>query len=339
MLRKKAAFITAGFIALGLSLPAFAADSPAQARGVDSSSAVPLTRPEEATGLVAARVNGVPIPLEAVLRMLSSNVPPKGHGAGAPPDMAAAREEALKRLIFRELAYQKAKATGLVPGAAEVDTALSSLRTNAGEAGVARLLQKEGWTEEDLRFQIERKLAIERIVAREVGERTSVSQVDLQKLYEQEKQAYFTPEKMKVTDLIFFLDPQSSDSRSKAEAVLKGLKDDRDLWTLVPDGTFIVRDTEVDPGTDRELYEAGRKLKNAELSGIFSAAGSLHVIKLKEYTPAKQASFEEVRGELEKREKAKARQKRLREWEAELRAEASIVVPEAGQINRGPGRP
>jgi parvulin-like peptidyl-prolyl isomerase len=105
-------------------------------------------------------------------------------------------------------------------------------------------------------------------------------------------------------------------------------EENKDPWKLEPDGTFAVRELEINKLREKELYEAAIKLKPGELSGVVTTSDSLHVLKLKQYTPEKQFTFEEVRKAIEAKLRAKAEGERLRAWQAELRKGAKIEIPE-----------
>jgi hypothetical protein len=112
----------------------------------------------------------------------------------------------------------------------------------------------------------------------------------------------------------------------KANEVLKRINADKskDPWSLVLDGTFIVRDVTIQK--DGELYAAAKMLKPTKLSGVIKARDGLHIIKLKTYSPEHQLTFDEVKGSLEGKFKVEAQQKRLEEWERELRKDAKIDI-------------
>jgi foldase protein PrsA len=286
---------------------------------------------------VAAKVNGVAITMESVMRMMHRMSTPKGNSFSPPEDMNALKEKALNRLILQELAYQQAKAEGLLPGPRDVGDAMARMKSNAGgEEGFNKFLEKEGLTEEELRVQVGRNLALERILVREVKNKSTVAESEVKKEYDSGKDAFVIPEKIVIADVVFFLDTHSEDSLRKAEEVRKKIEDDndKDPSKLPPDGTFIVRDLEVKEGEDRELYEAAKRLKPGGLSGVVVASDSIHIIKLKEFSPGKQLTFEDVKDFLEQKLRQKAEQKRMQEWQAELKKDSKIEIIKAREGGR-----
>ena len=281
--------------------------------------------------IVVARVNGIEITMATVATMMNTLVTKQGHGTALPESMEEIRKDALNQLIFQELAYQKAKSDGMAVGRKESVDALVGMRQKpGGEEKFREFLEKGQITEEDLRNRIERSLTLKRVFTREVSNKVSVSEEEIREEYEKEKERYVRPEKIAVTDVVFFLEAGETDSRKKAEEIMKRMHDDKEKnpWNLVSDGSFVVRDIEVNRSQGKELYEEAKKLKVGELSGVFAVAGNLHVIRLKEYSPHQQFTFEEVKSRIERKMRVGALKKRLAEWEAELKKDAKIEIME-----------
>lgn len=293
-----------------------------------------LACPAFAADAVVARVNGAEITSGAVSGMMSRLKAGKGHGAESSRGTDALRKEALDRLIFEELACQEAKADGVRADPREVDQRLEDMRTRmGGEEGLRKALEKENRTEEGLRAAIERDIVLRRIVAREVPDNVVVPEEDIAREYEREKGEFVIPEKVVVDDVVIFLNPGERASVERAGEIRRKVLEDKDRnpWNLEPDGTFIVHETEIHRGKQEELYREAVKLKPGELSGVIETEDSLHIVRLKEYTPMKQLDLDQVRGFIARKLKAEARQKRLRQWEADLRKNATIEIMDVSE--------
>ncbi len=327
-----AAAVLSLLLVLGMisTAPSAAGDTQAvQPHGNDSPSPMRL---ESAKKIAVARVNGVSITMESVVDMMNNmRSRMMRQGSTQQQEMDALRQEALNKLILQELAYQRAKAEGLLPSPAEVDAAVQRVKKRVGgEEGFAAFLEKEGMSEKDLRSLIETNLAIGRIIEKEVSGKVVITEDDVKKEYESRKGTFGTPEKILIADVLFFLDTRSEDSRNKVEEVLKTLRadPDKDPQKLSPDGTFIVREVELTEGSDRELFAAAQKIATGELSGMVTTSDSLHILKVLKHTPATKVTFEDVRSSLEKQLRADAQQEKMKEWEAELKKGAVIEIIE-----------
>jgi peptidyl-prolyl cis-trans isomerase C len=288
--------------------------------------------------IVAARVNGVEITMGSVAVMMGSLGANRVHGPGPPAGVEEARSEALDQLILQELAYQKAKSEGMTVEPKEIDAAVTDMRRKlGGEEKLREFAEKERITEEGLRARIERNILLKRIFTREIQDKASVSEEEIRREYESDKERYDRPEKIVVTDVVFFLEPGDAESLRKAGEIRRKIDGDpeKNPRKVASDGTFAVLDVEIKGEQGRELYDAAKQLSVGELSGVFAAGGNLHVIKLQEYTPRRHFTFEEVKGRIKGQLKARAVRKRSEEWEAELRQGARIEIVEIG----GRGKP
>ncbi|MBI5099475.1 MAG: SurA N-terminal domain-containing protein [Nitrospirae bacterium] len=284
--------------------------------------------------IVVALVNGVEITMESLEIMMKSLGTGKGPGTALPENIGAVKKEALNQLILQELAYQKAKSEGLTVEQEDIDKAIADMKRKLGDESKYReFLDKEGISEDELRQRIQKNLILKRIFTREILDKKAIPEEELKKEYEQDKEIYTKPEKIVVVDVVFFLRIDDADSLKKAEEILEKIHADKEKnpWNLVLDGTFVVRDLEIkEGGQEKEIYGEAKKLKAGELSGVFPSSGTFHIIKLKEYAPFKQFTFEEVKSGVERKYRAQAQKKRLLEWEAELKKNAKIEIIETG---------
>jgi len=282
-----------------------------------------ITR-EEAEKIVVARVNGTPVTLASLLQVMNRFTPRE------PATAAEVREQALSRLIFQELAYQESRSEGISVEKDKIDNSIANLKTNlGGEEQYAAFLAREGIKESDIRGRVERSLALEIIYNREVVEKASVPEAELREEYEKNKSSFVQKEKIRATD-VFVRSDKEQDPPHKAKKLLAEIKDVHggDPWKLLLDGTFLVRDYRMTKERDKELYEAAKELKKGELSGVITTRDGAHIIRLEEYAPEEQLTFEKVKDSLERRLRSAAQQKRMKEWEEELKKKAVIeIVP------------
>ena len=283
---------------------------------------------EDAKNIVAAKVNGVVITNDSVIKVMKNMLENKERKE-RPEEL---RNKALNSLIIQELAWQKAKAEGLTVEQKTIDEAIEKTKTSyGGESGFSAFLEQVSLTEEGLREILVKSYTLKLIIAREVSEKVTVTEDELKQEYEKEKEKHRKPEKVSVLDVVFFLKMDDADSIRKAEGVLKKIHDaeEKNPLKLVPDGTFLVRDIDLKKEEEPELYEEAKKLKADELSGVIRTSDSYHIIKLKEYIPERQKTLDEVRRNIDVKLIAEARSKRLKEFESELKKGAKIEIMDA----------
>ena len=317
------------FVLVLLSLALLAAGCAAHAPMQEQAREMPSTG-GDAKSVVAATVNGVPISMNAVVRMMNRMKIPN-HGELPADYQNEVRNAAVQRLILQELAFQKAKAAGFTVDQKQIDQLLAEFKEKmGGEKQAEEFLAKEGLAEVDLNAQVHRSMMLEQVYTREVAEKATVSDDDLRQLYEKEKKNLVLQEKVRVIDVIVYSKEDVQKALEKARALHARIAGDKDQdpWKLVLDGSFLVRNLDLRKGQDRnrQLYLAAKAMKNGEVSDVVQNDEGYHVLKLIEFSPEKQLTLEEAKPTLELRLKSDAQQKRLDEWSQELRKDARIEI-------------
>jgi parvulin-like peptidyl-prolyl isomerase len=290
--------------------------------------------------IIVARVNGAGITMQSLMTMANRMIEKKGRGDAGVEDFQKIREDALNRLILQELALQDARKRGMAVDQKKIDETIANLKISmGGEEEYGKYLAREGMTGEEARAEVERTLALQMIFDKEVkelNEKIVLDEDTLRKEYEKNEARFVQPEKISVIDVVLFLTSEDKDAKKITGEVLRKIKEDKDRnpLNLVPDGTFIVRELDLNKTKYEILYEEAGKLKEGELSGIIETPDSLHIIKLTKFSPEKKYSFDEVRVFLERKFRSEALLKRLQEWEAELRKDAKIEIMDFDKINR-----
>ncbi|HEX9021842.1 MAG TPA: peptidylprolyl isomerase, partial [Nitrospirota bacterium] len=275
--------------------------------------------------IIVEKVNGVEVPMASLIRMMN-RLPPKN--GPVPETLEERKQRALDKLALQELAYQQAKKNGLSIGADKIDMAIDNFKENVGgDKQYSDYLSQEHVTEADLRAEIERGLLIELNYSREVLAKVVIPEEDVRKEYEKEKHLYILPEKVSVTD-VWVLKNEGKASQKKAHELLRKIKADakRNPYSLILDGSFIVRDMKLQKGKQKELYEAAKKLREGELSGVITMPNELHILRLEKYSAERTMTFDEAKESVGTKLKVPAQDKRMEEWEQELRKDAKIEI-------------
>jgi hypothetical protein len=191
-------------------------------------------------------------------------------------------------------------------------------------------------TEDELRGKLERNLMVKHIFEKEVSGEIVVTEEEMRKEYERVKDEFSMPEKVVIDDIVLFLPLEDENSMKIAGDFLRKIQDDpeRNPWNIPTDGSFAVREREITKAKQGELYAEARKLKEGEISGVIRTSDSFHIILLKKYTPAVEVTFEQLRDRIERRLHALAQQKKLEEWESELKKGAAIEILGGGEEER-----
>jgi parvulin-like peptidyl-prolyl isomerase len=289
-------------------------------------------RPIEATAedkkIIIAKVNGAEITNYACIDMMN-RLSAIGQRSATAESREAARKRALDILVLQELALQDAQRQGLRVEDAFVDRTVEQFISKLGhEEGYKEYLAKNHITTVEFRAQVERSLIIQRILTEEVLKKVMVTEVDLIKEYERTKADYVAPETVSVVDITVPCKQGEQAAMKRSQELLAAINADRDKDPshLVSDATFSVRAVSLDRDAEPALYETARTLRTGELSGVITDGDAVHILKLIEYTPARQRPYEEVKSTIEGTLKTAASIKRRQEWEQELKKDAKIEI-------------
>lgn len=143
----------------------------------------------------AARVNGKDISRAEVdnyfkVRTLDAAQKPAGEAANI------MKLEILRQLIETEIMSQKAEELKLKPTDAEIDAEVKTLKGDASDADFKKTLTDRGISEVDLRREISQNLVMQKVVQNQVGSRINVTDDEIAKFYEANKEAFNIKEPM-----------------------------------------------------------------------------------------------------------------------------------------------
>jgi len=167
---------------------------------------------------VAVRVNDVAIPMSAVdeqVERMKARSPELYSGEGASEAEAQLRSAIVEGLISGELLRQGAASLGVSVSDAEVDERFAAFRAGfTDEAALADALKREGLTEEALREQLRDQLLLQKVTDTLIAD-LAVSDVDIQRFYDDNPTRFVTPGASRVAHILF-----ASGDRAGAAAAL-----------------------------------------------------------------------------------------------------------------------
>ncbi len=151
---------------------------------------------EESKKSTAAVVNGVNITMYDLVKEMNE-IGPKYIRPGQTKDPQTdkkVKNEALDRLIYRELAVQEAIRQGMQPPSGAVDDRLKKFKAALKtEDSYREKLKSFGMTEEDLKKQVSRNILVDMITEKEIFDKVKIDPNLVKKTYSKEKTSYKTP--------------------------------------------------------------------------------------------------------------------------------------------------
>jgi peptidyl-prolyl cis-trans isomerase C len=302
-------------------------------------SALAWAAEEKALGDKVAVVNGVTISKDMYDRELNFFVKRAAQGGQQIPDgqMAQMKNEVLESLIDRELLFQESKKKGIKVKTEAVSDQLQKIQQRyPNKEEFEKLLSNMGLTESDVQAQIERGMAIQELIDKEVTEKIKVSDEETKAFYDKNPQLFQQPEQIKASHILIKVQAdapadQKAEARKKIEAVQQKVKKGEDFATLAktysegPSGPkggdlgYFRRGQMVKPFED-----AAFSLKPDETSEIVETQFGYHLIKVSDKKPAKKMTYAEVKDRLNEHLKKQKTDSEVNVYIETLRKDAKI---------------
>lgn len=158
-----------------------------------------------------ALVNGTPITSSELDNELSNLLnSPTGHVAANRLDKDAPRKAALEELIVRELAYQRAKSSGMTVAKKEIAATVKKIkRRYQTEKGFQEALRVEDISEQEFERRIEKDLLLRKLSKTELEDKSRVTAADARAHYESNKAKFVLPESLHLFRIFVKASPQN----------------------------------------------------------------------------------------------------------------------------------
>jgi len=272
------------------------------------------------------------------------------------PERERLLEQAQRRLmddlIDRRLMYQIAKREGMLPSIAEVNSAIEELKRNnkaTDDAQFRALLKAEGLTLEQIRRNIGERLAIGRLLARQIRATIIIEEVELVKYYESHPEKFKRIPTAEIRHILVAVPPEGDEgkARARAEEALAKNQAGADFAQVARQysdtstgdsggGIITVHRGDLAP----EIEAAAFSLRPGGVSQPIRTGSGWHLIKVERLQAEPMAPFAEVRESVRDQvfqEKFEAKRK---DWLAGQRARAFIqVLVQAGDLRTEPRKP
>ena len=269
------------------------------------------------------------------------------------PERERRVEEAEQRLmddlIDRRMMYQVAKQDGLTPSPTEIEGAIDELKRNnnaTDEAQFRALLKAEGLTVEQIRRSIAERLAIGRLLIRQIRSSIILSEDELLKTYQENKQKYQREPSAEIEHILFPIYPGQDEAaaQARAEEALAKIRGGADFAQVGKEvastpgrgqsDQLTVHRGELTP----EIEAVAFGLSPGGVSEPIRTAAGFHLIKVLRAQTEPFIPFAEVRDQIREQLFQEKFEVKRKDWMAALRARSSIhVFVKEGEILRALG--
>lgn len=247
------------------------------------------------------------------------------------------KAEIMDSLINRELLYQQSQKTGIVVQPQEMMNEVKAIKQRfPSEDEFKKAISGMDLTEATLKVQIKQRLAIQKLIDKQIADKIVITAVESKQYYTANPQLFKQSGEIRASHILIKLDPSADDAK-KAEALTKikliqqKLRNGEDFAELAKTSSegpssvkggdlgFFKRGNMVKPFED-----AAFALEPNEVSEIVQTRFGYHIIKVVEKKPERTIGYEEIQKRLEEHLKQKKVQEEVGLYLIELRKTAEI---------------
>lgn len=297
----------------------------------------------QVTGKGVVRVNGTVLTDRDLLREMMNVFPySRQHGGKFPKEMQEAiRNQAMKEIVFEELAYQHAVKLGMTVPPVKLKEAMGQFKTQfPSDVEYQKYLKAEmNGDASKLQEKIRRAILIDRVLNQEIAAKSNVTEAEMRAFYKKYPERFRRPESVALQTISLVIPdkatPQQKEQvRKRAEDALKQAKAAKnyeefgmlaekvseDNWRVMMGDHKVVHRGAMPPQVEKVVFG----MKAGEVTGIIETENSYCIARVNTVEPARQVAFAEAQAQLKKdmqKDKADDLKKSL---EARLRQHAKI---------------
>jgi peptidyl-prolyl cis-trans isomerase C len=251
--------------------------------------------------------------------------------------LTALKNDILDGLIEREVLYQESQKAGIKIDAQKVDEQLAAIKKRfPSEAEFKTALGKMNLTEDEVKMQISRGLAIRELIEQQIASKIVITDAETKAYYDNNLQMFKQPAQVKASHILIKVDAgadeaKKAEARKKIEAVQQKIKDGGDFAELAKEYSEGPSNTR---GGDLGFFRRGQMVKPFEeaafamqvneVSEIVETRFGYHLIKVYEIKPDQTLAYADVKDKLSQRMKQEKIEKDATEYIGQLKKDAKI---------------
>ena len=304
--------------------------------------ALPVIKVVAPTTVVAV-VNGVELRqsdvnerLDKVMKMLGGRIPAEKQGMFR----AQVGGRVLEELVMQTLLLSTADKAKIEVTPDDLKKAIKDLPVPPGQT-VEATYEAQGMNKAEFEKEIATGLKIQKLIEKETGGAAKVTDADVKKFYDENKERLAQPETVTARHLLVKIEQGADDkakaaAKAKAEGLRKQLKDGADFAKLVKENSD-------DPGSKETggeyTFPRGQMVpafENAAFTQPLKEIGPLvetpfgfHIIQTLSKNAAKSPALDEVKADIVKYLENKGKGEIVQKYIADLKAKSDIKYPEA----------
>jgi len=295
-------------------------------------------KPAEADAKIAV-INGVVISRQQFDRELTIHLERVSRQGQQVSDdqLAALKKDVLEGLIEREVLYQQSQKVGIKVTDQSVDEQLAAIKKRfPGEQDFKNALSAMNLTENEVKLQIARGLAIRELIDQQIMSKITISDEESKAYYDANPQLFKQPEQVKASHILIKVeadatDEQKAEARKKINDIQQKIKNGGDFAELAKEyseGPSNVR------GGDLGYFRRGQMVKpfedaafamqTDEVSDVVETRFGYHLIKVYDKKPEQIVAYADVKEQLDQRMKQEKAEKEANQYIEQLKKDAKI---------------
>ncbi|MFW6139626.1 MAG: peptidylprolyl isomerase [Spirochaetota bacterium] len=259
---------------------------------------------------------------------------------GQVPDEAQMNEiktQTLENLIDSELLYQESQKRGISVESEKVSEQFEAITSKfSSEEEFQSAIKEMGYTEQSLKEDIKREIAITNLIEQEIQKDITVKEEELKQFYEENSQYFQEPEQVQASHILIAVD-DPSDTKQKEQALQKITEVEQKL-EAGEEFKALAKEYSEGPSAskggnlgffkrgemDKSFEEAAFSLKPGQTSGIVETRFGYHLIKVTDRKPAGSIPYENVKDRISQYIEQEKVRKEIDKFLEKARDEAAI---------------
>jgi len=247
------------------------------------------------------------------------------------------KKDILDGLIEREVLYQESQKVGIKVSEEKVNEQLTGIQKRfPSEAEFKKALASMSLTEDEVRAQIQRGLAIRELIEQKVASKIVISDDDTKAYYDKNPQLFKQPEQVKASHILIKVEPTADEAakaaaRKKIQDIQQKLKDGGDFAALAkeysegPSGAkggdlgYFSRGQMVKPFEDTAFA-----MKPGEVSDLVETRFGYHLMKVYDMKPEQTLAYGDVKDKIAQRLKQEKIEKEANLYVQNLKKDAKV---------------
>lgn len=293
-----------------------------------------------------AKVNGKAI-TEAELDRSLSVARQRAAGSGRPindEQLAQLRKQTIEKLIGTELLFQASEKEGIKVDKEQVSKRFEDWKARfPNEAEYEKVLKELDVTQEDVRSEIKRGLAIQKLIDEKFKEKAKIPEKDIKAFYDGHPDFFKQPEQVKARHILIKVDPDAE--KSEKEEALKKIKDIQEKQKDGKDFAELAKEYSEGPSSTKggdlgyfsrqqmvkPFSDAAFAMKPGEVSDVVETRFGYHLINVEDKKPETTAPYDSVKEKIGKYLKQQKMQEEIAQYVDQLKKEGNVeILPKAG---------